>query len=275
MWSDELALSENILGRSLRDLLTRPLEFDQVSPPGFLTAVKLSTRVFGTSELALRLFPLLFSLAALGLFPAVARRLLPRTAALLATWLFAIGIPFYVVGSELKQYSADVAAALLLTWLALDLLEAPTDARRLRRAALVGAAALWFSQPAALVVAGISAALVLGALRRGGPRELKPLLPLLALWAASAAIAVGWSLHLLTPDTRQFMDRFWDVKLSALRACIRRRDGSSTGCFHSAGRGVSSSIPGRERSSPWRRSARPSSGAAAANGRSLCSLPAL
>src|SRR5215831_14681195 len=62
LWLDELALSESILDRSVLDLLRRPLALGQSAPAGFLVAVKVSTMLFGTSELALRLPSFLLTL---------------------------------------------------------------------------------------------------------------------------------------------------------------------------------------------------------------------
>jgi len=85
LWVDELALSESILYRPLRELLVLPLKVGQAAPAGFLAAVKLSTMLFGPSALAMRLPALLFTLAGLGLFAAVARRLLSGWTAVFAT----------------------------------------------------------------------------------------------------------------------------------------------------------------------------------------------
>src|SRR5687768_18061135 len=62
---DEIAVARNVLERNLWDLLATPLAYDQTAPKGFLIATKFVTSVFGSSDYALRLFPLLCSLAAL------------------------------------------------------------------------------------------------------------------------------------------------------------------------------------------------------------------
>src|SRR5690348_5153488 len=70
---DEAAVARNVLDRGVLGLLT-PLDYAQVAPPGFLLLVKLATALFGPAEWALRLTPFIFGLAALLLFPLVARR---------------------------------------------------------------------------------------------------------------------------------------------------------------------------------------------------------
>jgi hypothetical protein len=76
MWFDELSIARNISERSLSQLLTQPLGYAQTAPLGFLTAVGISSNVFGPSDLALRVFPLVCRLAVLVLFWRVAARAL-------------------------------------------------------------------------------------------------------------------------------------------------------------------------------------------------------
>ena len=210
LWLDELAVAENVLGRPLRTLLGEPLALDQVAPPGFLAAVKGATALLGGGELALRLFPFACTLAALPLFVAVARRMLDGNAAVFATALFALGVPFIAHGSEAKQYATDVCVALVLTLTALDLPEGAEGRPWLYwRAGLVGAVAVWFSQPAVFLLLGIGSGMAVARVLRGGRSALAPALPTLAVWATAVAASVAWSLHLLTPSTGAFMKHFW------------------------------------------------------------------
>ncbi|HEY4229659.1 MAG TPA: glycosyltransferase family 39 protein, partial [Thermoanaerobaculia bacterium] len=153
LWIDELALSESILHRSLIDLLLRPLALGQSAPAGFLVAVKLSTMLLGTSELALRVPSLLFTLASLPLFAAAARRYLSGWAAVFATALFAFGWQLFHYSAEVKQYAGDVMVAALLLLVAFDLSLPSPPKSAYRRGAVAGALGVWFSMPAAFVVA--------------------------------------------------------------------------------------------------------------------------
>jgi hypothetical protein len=210
LWLDELGLAASILGRPFRALLGEPLLYDQVAPPGFLAAVRGVTAVLGDGELALRFVPLVGSLISLFLFVAVARRILDRPGALVATGWFAFGIPFVRYAAELKPYSTDVAVALLLTLVALELPDEGAPAGRFWRAGLIGAVAVAFSQPAVFVLVGIGAALAAERLVRGGPRALRPLLPTLGLWAVAALSAVVWALRRTTGETRAVLERYWE-----------------------------------------------------------------
>ena len=213
LWIDEIAVAENVIHTPLSSLLGEPLALDQVAPPGFLAVLKGAVGIFGANELALRLFPLLGGLAALALFALLSRRILPGWTGVLSTAIFALAPSLIAYSAEVKQYSTDVAATLLLTLVALGLCDVPQSRGRLLGASLSGMAAVWFSQPAILTVAGLSAGLAWIALRRGGWTPLRPLLPVLGLWAASAAAATALGFHSLTPATREYMQSFWQPSL--------------------------------------------------------------
>jgi hypothetical protein len=115
---DEIAVARNVLERNLWDLLATPLAYDQTAPKGFLIATKFVTSVFGSSDYALRLFPLLCSLAALIGFWRVAARILDGAGALVAVALFATALPVVsyrirapVVASALSRSRYDHASS--------------------------------------------------------------------------------------------------------------------------------------------------------------------
>jgi hypothetical protein len=55
MRGDELSLTYNLLNRSPLELATKPLEFEQVAPIGFLLLEKILITIFGQSDYFLRL----------------------------------------------------------------------------------------------------------------------------------------------------------------------------------------------------------------------------
>jgi Dolichyl-phosphate-mannose-protein mannosyltransferase len=187
-WLDEALLGLNLLEKSFGGLLGT-LDYTQSAPAGFLLAEKASLDLLGESELALRFVPFLASLAALVLFRQVARSLLAPAPALLATVLFAVNEPLLYQSSEAKPYSSDVAVALVLIWLYLR--TASGDERRITLSRLAplaaaGVVGVWFSYPAAFVLAGIFVALLV--------RLREPLLagPLRLLVAMGGAWAVSF-----------------------------------------------------------------------------------
>jgi hypothetical protein len=209
LWADEANLALNVIDRPLGQLLG-PLDYRQVAPPGWLVLVKGAVSLFGEGEQALRLVPFLGSLVALPLFWHVARQALPAgLGAPLALGLFAAGFPFIFYAAQVKPYSTDVAAALLLTALTL---RARVDSRRslLRGVGLAGAIAPWLSYPALLMNAGLLAALAASALVERERARLRALAPVALAWLASGTGVVLWARSTLTPDDVLYMQRFWD-----------------------------------------------------------------
>ncbi|MGE5277198.1 MAG: hypothetical protein ACM3SU_09400 [Acidobacteriota bacterium] len=211
LWLDEIALAENILHRPLGKLLFTPLDLDQVAPPGFLLLVKSAVMLLGPSDLVLRLVPLLCSLASLGLFVRLARRVLAGWTALFATGLFAVGVPLILYAAEVKQYSGDVAASVLLTLLALDLTEG-ASAVRFFATGLIGLLVVFFSQAAVFMLAGLALALVIRAfMERARAGQWRRLAWALVPWGAGLCAATIVGRRSMTPVMRAELYRFWST----------------------------------------------------------------
>ena len=189
LWRDESAVALNIIGRSFGGLL-KPLAFNQAAPPAFLLVEKLSDVLFGSSEYALRLFPLLCGLAALPLFALLSRRILGPWAAAFATLLFACADSLTYYSAEVKQYSTDVAATLVLLLLGVHLWE--QRARSWRTAAVfaaVGFITVFFSFAAVFPAVAIIVVLAYRELVRG-PRRLAPVLAVVGVWGLGSLLVV-------------------------------------------------------------------------------------
>ena len=209
LWLDEIVIARNIEARTLGQLLTRPLAFDQVAPRGFLAGVKLSTLIFGGGERALWLFPLLIGLAGLVLFRILAERTLRSVAVPLAVALFALGLALIRYSAEVKQYGVDATAAIALTLLALDLRARDRSTASLFLAGAAGLAVIWFSQASVLVMAGLGAALAIAWAVDRDRRTLRALLITVPLWAVASVIAMIVANRSMLPSTRAFMHDFW------------------------------------------------------------------
>jgi hypothetical protein len=214
LWVDEAAIAHNILHRSF-GALAGSLDYAQVAPLGFLWLERAAVLLLGPSEYALRLVPLLASLAALALFAALARRVLPGPAAPFALALFAAASPLLYYSAEVKQYALDSLVAVAIPLLALaprSRIEAGQPLAHRARLALAGALAPWLSQPAVFVLAGTGWYLLLPIARRRRwvhGASLAELAPVLAAWAVSALAATWHSLHSVTPAIRAHLDAFW------------------------------------------------------------------
>ena len=210
LWLDELAVAQNVVSRPVGKLLSSPLAWDQVAPKGFLLAEKLAVALGGANEYGLRFFPLICSIAALLLFVRVAERVLGQ-AAPIAVALFATAGPLIDYAARVKQYSTDVAAAVLLLWVVLELQRGERPVRKLHGAGIIGAIAVWFSQPAVLVLAGLGAALLVIAWSNRDGRSRSGLWPLLLWWGSSAAAATAASFASVTAETRHSMMTTYDL----------------------------------------------------------------
>jgi 4-amino-4-deoxy-L-arabinose transferase-like glycosyltransferase len=212
LWLDELAVARNVADKPIRELLTAPLDYDQVAPLGFLLIEKAAITALGNNEYALRLFPLLCALASLPLFADVARRTLLPGAAVLAVALFSLSPEVIGYGSQVKQYSTDVTTALLMAALTLRWWERRHREGAVPGAALLGAvglAAVWFSQAAVFVLAGLGIALLLTAGHQRDRATLRSLVPIAILWGVGALGAVAWGLQSMSPSTHAHMRAYW------------------------------------------------------------------
>ncbi|MFN0177996.1 MAG: glycosyltransferase family 39 protein [Gemmatimonadales bacterium] len=187
LWADELALARQIIDRPMLDLLSRPLDYNQAAPSGFLVLMKAVTALFGDSEYALRLVPFVASLASLPVFLALASRILPPLAQAPALFFFAVAPNLILRAAEVKQYSTDVLAATAVVLLALRWLERPTRGRgwALGAALAIGA---WCSHPLIFVGAGVLLPLAVDARRRQALRDFLPGVAAVAVSVLGAAL---------------------------------------------------------------------------------------
>lgn len=186
LWNDEAALALNVMHRSFWGL-TKPLGIVQGAPVGFLWAQKATISVLGSSELALRLVPLVVSLLGLFLYPSLVRRFLPPWPACLAVGLFALSPALVYYASEAKQYAVDVTAAIVLAWLYCWMVERAITWRRAGTWGAVCAVVVWCSFSAPFVAGAGALSAVLVALRRGRPAEAGRVVAATSLWLASFA----------------------------------------------------------------------------------------
>ena len=150
----------NIVDRSFVQLL-KPLDYGQGAPVGFLMLERTAFHLFGPGEYALRLFPFLSGMISLLLFYRLAKQSLPSRAVPIALGLFATAAPLIYYSSEVKQYSGDVAIALLLWSAAIYYASCKLTLGRVAVFGVLGAVSIWFSHPATFVLAGIGVSLIL------------------------------------------------------------------------------------------------------------------
>ena len=199
LWYDETLIALNIIARPIPRLIP-PLDNHQGAPLGFLALEKAAVLAFGTNEYALRLVPLVAGVAALVLLYLLVRRILPPVATLASVGLFALSSQQIGYSTELKQYSMDAAVALLVMFVAIG--RWPAGRRRdLMLLTVIGAAAVWFSYPAAFVLAGIGIALALAAAVTREWQRLAKLALVGIVWGLSFAACYWITLRPVASDT--------------------------------------------------------------------------
>jgi hypothetical protein len=168
LWGDEAFVAVSILSRDLAGL-SKPLEFGQIAPPGFLWAEWVVTRLLGRGEWGLRLVPFLAGAAGLLLFWRFARRVASRRVVLVAVALLAAS--FYPArhGNEVKPYTLDLLVSLVVTALGWEVWRDPRSATRwwvLTGSAAVG---VWMSYTAVFPVASVGLLLLAKVARTRSP----------------------------------------------------------------------------------------------------------
>lgn len=222
LWFDELTVALRLRHASAlellwpRDIATEIYRVDRdmaPAPVGFLWCVQALTSLVGDAEWALRLVPLAASLAALGLFAArLAPWLEPRGRAL-ALALFALSPLQTLFAAELKPYTLDVLASVLLLD-AFDLaMREPARRGVWLRLAALGCASVWCSFPAAFVVAGGAVALIAQAGAGASPHARGRLLGAMLCGAGLPALSFGlyWLTSLRELEASEFLAQFWGM----------------------------------------------------------------
>ncbi|MEM9464891.1 MAG: hypothetical protein AAGA90_05945 [Actinomycetota bacterium] len=201
LWHDEAKVANELSDRSMIGLVTEASPRGQMAPPGFWIAEKVMSVVSFTAP-GLRLVPLVFGLALIGMVIVYAHRHLatwPAQLALVAAVAFSPSLIHY--SAEVKQYVGEAAMSMLLVF-------AVVNVDRWSPWVLAGVAAfaLLFSIPA-LVLVPVLGMLYLG--RRARSDGLDPAIR--AIWLpASLLVVVEAVVALSIQSTRVPIEGFWE-----------------------------------------------------------------
>jgi uncharacterized membrane protein YuzA (DUF378 family) len=188
LWNDEMYLASSLVKMNFWDLATKPMDYEQKAPIGFLWGVKSCVMLFGKSEMALRLFPLLTGIAALFAFVPVARYFLGPLAVVVAVCIMAFS-PYSIYHSvEIKQYSSELlAATLLLMFYCRNL--GKMDRNRLLQWGLLGSLTVWFSFSSIFILVGMAAGICLHyVIKKNWQALTRSMIPF-SIWAVSFGIS--------------------------------------------------------------------------------------
>ena len=209
LWLDELALARNIVERSWSELLLRPLDYDQVAPLGFLALEKLAVTALGGEDYVLRLLPMLCSVVSLFLMWRVAIFVVPETIVPLVVGMLALSPRAIFWLGTAKQYSSDVTMALVLLYTGIRFRDAANPWKVVAVAGATGAVAVWISQPAIFVAAGVWLALAVICVTTRERHRILPLLVLAMLWGTSSIVAAFVSINRVAPATHDYLNVVW------------------------------------------------------------------
>ncbi|HEY8965056.1 MAG TPA: hypothetical protein VIM58_01350, partial [Candidatus Methylacidiphilales bacterium] len=203
LWLDEAMLANNVADRTFLGLL-RPLADDQVCPVGLLFLFKAATVLFGATDYALRLVPLLSGIALLLTARPLLRDLGGVPGAALGLALLACNRQLIYFANEVKQYESE-AAVVLGVLLALHLY----GKGRLSFGWLVGigAAALFFAHTALFAVAAAGGVLLLDWLDGRAPEKRRRFLVAGGVWFFAAG--AEYALFLRHAEGNGHLQGFW------------------------------------------------------------------
>jgi len=160
LWLDEGYLSSSLLRMNYFELATKPLDYQQKAPIGFLWSVKFFINLFGKNEYALRTVPLLTGTFSLLLFIPVAKFFLKAYGVVLALALLAFAPAMIYHTVEIKQYSTELFCTILAFYLLIKYKDCST-AKEAFCWGIYGAILLWFSYSVIFILAGFGMALSL------------------------------------------------------------------------------------------------------------------
>ena len=247
VWGDEACLALSFPRRGYLDLLS-PLEYGQICPILFLWAELTAVKLFGFSEMALRLCPLLCGIGSIFLFRRVAGRMLQGPALLLAVAIFAVSIHPIRHSAEAKPYATDLVVALGMLALSLEWYRSPGRTRWLWMLVGFTPIALASSYPAVLVAGGTGLALApsVWKARRWGPRIALAAFGLTVI-ATFAALSIAVMHSQRGGPALAGLQRYWadsfpplDSPLRLFRWLIAIHAGSMFAYPWGGGRGASS-----------------------------------
>ena len=173
LWPDEGMVAMNFVDHGFRDIADPARHYYVQIAPLFFWWVELAvTKILGLSDWSLRLVPFAAGICGMVLFYRLSARLLPPREALLAVAILAAS--YYPVrhATEVKPYSLDLLASVVIALLGLRLWQERTSISAWAAFAITGSFALWCSFTSAFVAGGVMLVLLPSVLRDGESRSI-------------------------------------------------------------------------------------------------------
>ncbi|KIO75683.1 hypothetical protein TH53_19575, partial [Pedobacter lusitanus] len=184
---DEIYLATSLIKMNYTELITQTLDYQQKAPIGFLWTVKTFVSLLGKNEMVLRLFPLLCGIGSLFLFIPVLRYFLRPIGAITGIAILALSPPLVFHAVEIKQYSTELFATILILYTYIRYHEKQAIASLLLWG-LWGAIILWFSYSSVFILAGMAAGISYRSLyKKDWKMFFRQLMPF-SLWLIAFAV---------------------------------------------------------------------------------------
>lgn len=204
LWLDESYLALNIINRSFLELL-QPLNYEQVAPILFLYIEKLFTGIFGLSEYALRIFPLLSYWASIYFLYRILKILNQNIyVTLLSLSLFIFNGTIIYYSSEVKQYMTDVMVITCMFYFTLKNQESLS--KKYFLLGLLGTISIFLSNVSPIILLCCGTYLFYEDLKNGW-KEIKYIFGISFLW--TAFFGIYFMFFIYDHPTREFMVRYW------------------------------------------------------------------
>jgi len=155
---DEAALVLEIMRRSIADMffgIGYNSDVATTAPNGFLIAEKILIQQFGNSEMILRVVPLIGAIAALFLFYKLIKHFLAPEVHSIALGIFVLSEPLIFYSADVKPYSCDVLATIVLILLFEFIAKNKFTNIKAIWVGVLGAITMWFSFTSIFVLAAV------------------------------------------------------------------------------------------------------------------------
>ncbi|HEX4957531.1 MAG TPA: glycosyltransferase family 39 protein, partial [Lacibacter sp.] len=209
MWYDELTCALNVTEKSYYQLLTQPLDFNQVASIGFLLITKLSVSIFGEHDFAFRLWPWLCTVTSVYFFYQIARNFLKDTALLAAFILFAFSASGWFYAGQAKQYAGDIASSLFLIWATLQFYSHKINLSKTLLLSIGGFVFISASMPAVALAGVLLCFLLIQFLFKTNQNSFRSFFILGFIWAIACAWVTYHAKFILDTGSVDAMSAYW------------------------------------------------------------------
>ncbi|MCK5012704.1 MAG: hypothetical protein KAS66_02705 [Candidatus Omnitrophica bacterium] len=220
-WADEAWVALNLTRGSIQDaLFNMNLNRQSIPPVGFLLSVKMLLEGFGNSEYAFRFFSFFCGLLSLGLYARLVKDHFETGVQYTALVLFVFSGPLIFYSAQLKQYSSDVAVAVVLYYISFAVLRKPLNLLRMVCLTLVGFLSVCLSHSAIFVLSAIAISHMLFLFNDQNKAQYAKHISVYLLWFTSFLLIYFLYFHAMFESEALGYQKVYFLSLKDLRASL-------------------------------------------------------